>query len=293
MREVELVEATDEPGRSRSGLRDPVPAEVEDDAPPTTSARPGPGCVSTPAGSSRRSRSSSACWPSPSSSSTAARTPGRPRSPPSRASCRRSTRPIGVLWRADPELATGAPVRVGGGRRCSSGARRTRPAPRRSSVSTPPRDRSRGAPRWTCRCPGRARRARRRSCGSRARRVPHGERPRRGLHRPAVRRGCRGHPCVGPSGCSTRPTATLLADREVDGRWGLTFVDDALVVARPAAGAPGRWEVRATDVVSGEHPLDLDDLAGGPGARARPAARRPCSRPRTTSSSSSTPTPGS
>ncbi|WP_456786733.1 outer membrane protein assembly factor BamB family protein [Cellulomonas sp. P5_C5] len=54
---------------------------------------------------------------------------------------------------------------------------------------------------------------------------------------------------------------TLLADREVDGSWGLTFVDDALVVAQPVDedGAPARtdagavrWRVSADDVVSGE-----------------------------------------
>ena len=43
----------------------------------------------------------------------------------------------------------------------------------------------------------------------------------------------------------------LLADREVEGGWGLAFVDDALVVAQPATGGTGRWDVVATDVVSG------------------------------------------
>ena len=43
----------------------------------------------------------------------------------------------------------------------------------------------------------------------------------------------------------------LLAEREVEGGSGLTFTDDALVVAQPAAHEPGRWEVRATDAVSG------------------------------------------
>lgn len=41
----------------------------------------------------------------------------------------------------------------------------------------------------------------------------------------------------------------VLADREVTGGWGLTFVDDGIVVARPVSG--DRWEVSATDVVDG------------------------------------------
>lgn len=54
----------------------------------------------------------------------------------------------------------------------------------------------------------------------------------------------------------------LLADREVPGGWGLTFTDGALVVAQPVAedGSPARrdagavrWEVTATDVVDGAH----------------------------------------
>jgi outer membrane protein assembly factor BamB len=53
---------------------------------------------------------------------------------------------------------------------------------------------------------------------------------------------------------------TLLADREVEGGWGLAFVDDALVVAQPVAddGRPARtdagavrWKVVATEVVTG------------------------------------------
>ncbi|GEL99541.1 outer membrane protein assembly factor BamB family protein [Cellulomonas terrae] len=41
----------------------------------------------------------------------------------------------------------------------------------------------------------------------------------------------------------------VLADSEVAGGWGLSFVDDAMVVARPAP--EDRWEVTATDVVDG------------------------------------------
>ncbi|WP_156374152.1 PQQ-binding-like beta-propeller repeat protein [Cellulomonas sp. Leaf334] len=41
----------------------------------------------------------------------------------------------------------------------------------------------------------------------------------------------------------------VLADSEVPGGWGLSFVDDGMVVARPVSG--DRWEVRATDVVDG------------------------------------------
>ena len=53
----------------------------------------------------------------------------------------------------------------------------------------------------------------------------------------------------------------LLSEREVDGGWGLTFADGALVVAQPvsADGNPARtdagsvrWKVSAQDVVSGE-----------------------------------------
>ncbi|WP_146931032.1 PQQ-binding-like beta-propeller repeat protein [Cellulomonas xylanilytica] len=53
----------------------------------------------------------------------------------------------------------------------------------------------------------------------------------------------------------------VLADREVEGGWGLTFSDGALVVARPVTdgGEPARtdagtvrWQVRADDPVSGQ-----------------------------------------
>jgi putative pyrroloquinoline-quinone binding quinoprotein len=67
----------------------------------------------------------------------------------------------------------------------------------------------------------------------------------------------------------------LLTDRVVNGGWGLTFIDDALVVAQPVtdAGSPARpdasavrWKVSATDVVDGSTAwtwtTPLTDVAG-------------------------------
>ena len=277
MREVELVEAADEPvdrARARAARRPARSRRARRRRPADDVARgPDLGASARPLARrvrrGRRRRRS----PSPSSSSTAARTPGWPRSPPSRASCRRSTRPIGVLWRADPELApalrSGAVVDgllVGGTQDASRRPRDRRSRPRHGR-------RSRGAPRWSCPVPrSRPRRARRRSCGSRAAPCSTASRRSRPASPSSTARASRASRRR-RSGCSTRPTATLLADREVDGGWGLTFVDDALVVARARRpAAPGRWEVRATDVVERRDPLDVDDAPDGHRRRrARPS----------------------
>ncbi|WP_157453899.1 PQQ-binding-like beta-propeller repeat protein [Cellulomonas sp. Root485] len=250
MREVELVEAVDEleQGRSRPGPRVPEPLlEVEDVSDDVLAARTwvrrhAPWLVASVAlviGSlavtqlvlDHREDARVAAL---------AAIPGIV--PPVDAS-------IGVLWRAGPELApvlqSGAVVddRLVGGVQDASGnpvivgldpgtgavAWRTPvdlPTPQPTPTSASPEL-------WI-------------SCSA----VPHGESQVAACVSQQFGEEVRGIP---PSSVWVIDPADgrLLADREVEGGWGLAFVDDSLVVAQPVPDATGRWEVGATDIVSG------------------------------------------
>ena len=173
---------------------------------------------------------------------------------------------IGVLWRADPELApvlrsgamvdgvlvggtqdaTGAPAIVGLDPDTGAVAWRTPvdlPTPQPTPTSASPEL-------WI-------------SCSERAaRRVARGR-----VHRPAVRRGGPGIP---PSSVWVLDPADgeLLSDREVDGGWGLTFADGALVVAQPVSTtATPRAPTRARSAGRSAPPTSSAASRGGRGPR--------------------------
>jgi outer membrane protein assembly factor BamB len=261
MREVELVEAADEPGRSRSGAyphpHQRVRVELDD-----TADRPGaesPDDVSA----ARTWVRQHALWLVASVTlvvcalvvtqavldrredarvAALAAIPGIV--PPVDAS-------IGVLWRADPELATalqsgavvegvlvggtqdpsGAPLVVGLDPDTGAVAWRTPvdlPTATGASVSSASPDL------WI-------------SCTP----VAHGD-----SHVAACTAQQYGEEVEGVPELSVwvvdPADGQVLADRQVPGTWGLAFVDDALVVARPLTGTTNRWQVEATEVVSGE-----------------------------------------
>lgn len=246
MREVELVEVMDEPGRSPSGSDrppdQPVAAGLPDDVRTarTWVRRRAPWLVATAAlvvGSlvvtqvvlDRREDARVAAL---------AEIPGVV--PPVDAS-------IGVLWRADPELATalrsGAMVDgvLVGGVQDASGASTivgldpdTGVVAWRTPLDLPtpqPTPTSAWPEQWI-------------SCTA----VPRGTAHVAACVSQQVGQGVVGIP---PSSVWVLDPVDgdVLAEREVAGGWGLSFVDDGMVVARPVPD--GRWEVAAVDVVDG------------------------------------------